>query len=145
MTKVINFKDQDRKWYLIDAKGQILGRLSTQIADLLRGKGKVSYSPNMDCGDNVIIINASKIKVSTTAKLENKTYFHHTGYPGGIKKETLQERLEKSPEKVILESVRGMLQKNKLAKDQIVRLRVYAGAEHPHTQELIEIAISEKK
>lgn len=144
-TKVYNVKDADRKWYLLDAKGIILGRLSTVAADLLRGKNKATYSPNFDGGDNVVVINASKVKLSNEAKLTGKAYYRHSGYPGGIKKETFEEAMEKHPERVIMLAVKGMLQSNKLGSQQLKRLRVYANAEHKHTQELIEIDLKENK
>jgi large subunit ribosomal protein L13 len=138
-TKVYNMKDADRKWYVLNADGEILGRLATVAADLLRGKKKATYTPNMDSGDNVIVINAGKIKLSTEAKNEDKAYYRHSGYPGGIKKETFAEAMEKRPERVITLAVKGMLQSNKLAASQLKRLRVYAGNEHAHTQDMIEV------
>lgn len=144
-TKVYNMKDADRKWYVLDASGVILGRLSTVAADLLRGKGKATFTPNLDSGDNVIVINASKVKLSNENKKTGKVYYRHSGYIGGIKKETFEEAMEKQPEKVIMLAVRGMLQKNKLAAAQLKRLRVYANADHKHTQELITVDLKEAK
>lgn len=138
-TKAYNLKNEDRKWYLIDAEGATLGRISTVIADLLRGKNKVTYTPNMDSGDNVVVINAAKVELSREENKEKKTYYRHSGYPGGIKSETFREALEKHPERVIMLSVKGMLPKNKMASAQMTRLKVYAGNEHPHTQELINV------
>lgn len=140
-TKVYQTKDADRKWYLLDAEDVILGRLATVAADLLRGKGKATYTPNLDSGDNVIVINASKIKLSKDAKIEAKTYYRHSGYPGGIKSETFREAMEKHPERVIELAVKGMLPSNRLAREQIKRLRVYTGAEHRHTQEISKVEI----
>lgn len=135
-TKVFNTKDADRKWYLIDANNMILGRLSTVAADLLRGKGKPTYTPNMDSGDNVIIINAAKVALSKDSKKEDKYYYRHSGYPGGIRKESFEEAIEKHPERVIQLSVKGMLPSNKLAAEQLKRLRVYPDADHKHTQQI---------
>jgi len=111
------------------------------IADLLGDKGKVTYSPNLDSGDNVIVINAAKVELSKESNKEKKTYYRHSGYPGGIKQETFQEAMVKHPERVITNSVKGMMPKNKMAKAQLTRLKVYAGAEHPHTQEIINLEI----
>jgi large subunit ribosomal protein L13 len=144
MTKIFQTKDCDRKWYLLDAQGVILGRLSTVAAEILRGKNKATYTPNMDGGDNVVIVNADKVILSTENKTENKSYYRHSGYPGGIKKETFAEAQEKHPERVIMLSVAGMLPSNKLAKDQLKRLRVYAGKDHKHTQELIPVLLDKK-
>jgi len=144
-TKIYPVKDADRKWYVLDAKGAILGRLSVKAADLLRGKNKPTYSPNVDGGDNVIVLNAAKIKLSNENKYEDKKYYRHSGYPGGIKEETFAEAIEKHPERVIMLAVKGMLQNNKLGSAQLKRLRVYAGAEHVHTQELINVDLKEKK
>ena len=136
ITKSNKLKNEDRKWYLLDAKGATLGRISTIIADLLRGKGKATYTPNLDSGDNVIVINAAEVELSKESNKEKKMYYRHSGYPGGIKKETFVEAIEKHPEKVIFDSVKGMMPKNKLAKVQLTRLKVYSASEHPHTQEL---------
>jgi large subunit ribosomal protein L13 len=122
----------EQSWYLVDAEGKTLGRLATQIADLLRGKGKPQYTPHVDSGDFVVVVNAEKIHV-TGKKLEQKIYYRHSGYPGGLKERTLAEQLDRRPEEVIRKAVKGMLPKNKLAARQIVKLKVYAGAEHPHT------------
>jgi large subunit ribosomal protein L13 len=144
-TKVYNTKDADRKWYVIDAKDAILGRLATVAADLLRGKGKVTYTPNMDGGDNVVVINAAEVALSSERKRTDKTYYRHSFYPGGIKSETFEEAIEKHPEKVIELAVRGMLQKNKMASMQLKRLRIYPGNEHKHTQEMINVNLKEAK
>lgn len=138
-TNSFNTKDMDRKWYVLDAEGIILGRLATVAADLLRGKNKATYTPNFDGGDNVVILNAAKVMLSSERKREAKTYYRHSGYPGGIKKETFRESQEKHPEKTVFLAVKGMLPKTKLADSQIKRLRVYADATHKHTQELTEV------
>src|SRR6187551_2219701 len=121
----------ERTWYLVDAEGKTLGRLATQIADTLRGKGKPEYTPHVDTGDFVVVVNAEKIHV-TGNKLEQKTYWRHSGYPGGIKSRTLAEMLERRPEEVIRKSVKGMLPRNRLARQQLTKLKVYAGPDHPH-------------
>jgi large subunit ribosomal protein L13 len=144
-TKAYNTKAIDRKWYILNADGMILGRFSTVIADLLRGKNKVTYTPNMDGGDNVIVINASKVKLSSDRKIDGKKYYRFSGYPGGMKEETFGEAMEKHPERVIMLAVKGMLQSNKLASEQLKRLRVYPGTDHRHTQELIEIDLKGDK
>jgi len=123
--------DRERNWLVVDAEGQTLGRLATQIADALRGKRKPTYTPHVDGGDFVVVVNAEKISV-TGAKLQEKLYYRHSGYPGGLKKRTLGEMLERRPEEVIRLAVRGMLPKNRLARKQLTKLKVYAGPEHPH-------------
>jgi large subunit ribosomal protein L13 len=123
--------DRERNWLLVDAEGQTLGRLATQIADALRGKRKPTYTPHVDVGDFVVVVNAEKISV-TGSKLREKMYYRHSGYPGGLKSRTLGEMLERRPEEVIRLAVRGMLPKNRLARRQIVKLKIYAGPEHPH-------------
>jgi large subunit ribosomal protein L13 len=120
-----------RDWYLVDAEGKTLGRLATQIADTLRGKRKPQFTPHVDTGDFVIVVNADKIAV-TGNKLDQKMYHRHSGYPGGLRSRTLREQLDRRPTEVIRKAVRGMLPKNKLARRQIVKLKVYAGPEHPH-------------
>ena len=123
--------DRERNWLLVDAEGQTLGRLATQLADALRGKRKPTYTPHVDTGDFVVVINAEKIAV-TGDKLHEKLYYRHSGYPGGLKKRTLGEMLERRPEEVIRKAVRGMLPKNRLAAAQLKKLKVYAGPDHPH-------------
>jgi len=123
--------DIQREWFVIDAKDQTLGRLATQVAVLLRGKHKPIYAPHMDVGDFVIIINADKIRV-TGNKLDQKVYYRHSGYPGGIKSRTLREQLNRFPDRVIRTAVRGMLPKNSLGRHMIKKLKVYAGDKHPH-------------
>ena len=121
----------ERKWYVIDAEGQTLGRLSSEIAKILRGKNKPTYTPFIDTGDNVIVVNAEKVKL-TGKKLTDKVYVRHTGYPGGQRFATPALYLAKKPEFVIEEAVRGMLPKTRLGEAIIKNLKVYAGAEHPH-------------
>lgn len=123
--------DVERKWHLIDADGLVVGRLATKVADILRGKNKAIYTPHTDTGDFVVIVNAKKVRF-TGKKLEQKKYYHHTGYPGGIKMATAKEIMSKTPEKIIISAVRGMMPKNKLAKTQLSKLKVYSGPEHPH-------------
>jgi len=120
-----------REWYLVDAEGKTLGRLATQIADTLRGKRKPQFTPHVDTGDFVIVINAEKIQV-TGNKLDQKRYYRHSGYPGGIRSRTLREQLERRPTEVLRVAVKGMLPKNRLARQQITKLKIYAGPEHPH-------------
>jgi large subunit ribosomal protein L13 len=123
--------DRERNWVVIDAEGKTLGRLATQIADLLRGKRKPTYTPHVDVGDFVVVVNAEKIVV-TGNKLEQKRYWRHSGYPGGIRSRTLAEQLERRPEEVIRKAVKGMLPRNRLARQQLRKLKVYAGPDHPH-------------
>ena len=120
-----------REWYLVDADGQTLGRLATRIADMLRGKNKAAYTPHVDTGDFVVVVNAEKIHV-TGNKLDQKEYIRHSGYPGGIRRRTLREQLERRPEEVLRRAVKGMLPKNRLARQQLTKLKIYAGPEHPH-------------
>ena len=130
-TYVANAQDRERNWLLVDAEGQTLGRLATQIADALRGKRKPVYTPHVDTGDFVVVINAEKISV-TGQKRSEKMYYRHSGYPGGLKSRTLNDMLERRPEEVIRLAVKGMLPKNRLARKQLTKLKVYAGPEHPH-------------
>ena len=123
--------DIRKDWHVIDAEGQILGRLASHIAALLQGKHKPTYSPHLDMGDFVIVINATKVRV-TGNKVEDKIYYRHTGYMGGLKETTLGEMLQRKPERVIELAVRGMLPRNNLAKHLLGHLKVYAGPEHPH-------------
>ncbi len=123
--------DIQRAWFVIDAQGASLGRLSTEVARLLRGKHKPIYAPHADTGDHVIVINAGQIQASPKA-LEDKVYHRHSGYPGGLRTETLGEALQKHPERVIERAVRGMLPKNRLGRQMIGKLRVYGGPAHPH-------------
>ena len=123
--------DRERNWLLVDAEGQTLGRLATQIADALRGKRKPTYTPHIDVGDFVVVVNAEKIAVTGT-KLETKRYYRHSGYPGGLKSRTLGQMLERRPEEVIRHAVKGMLPRNRLARKQLTKLKIYAGPDHPH-------------
>lgn len=120
-----------REWYVIDAEGQVLGRLATQIATVLRGKHKPIFSPHLDTGDHVIVINAEKVKL-TGKKVEKKRYFRHTGYPGGGRWDTVRELRDSHPDRIIRKAIKGMLPKNRLGRAQIRKLKVYAGSDHPH-------------
>lgn len=122
----------DKKWVIVDAEGQALGRIASKIASILRGKTKPQFTPHMDTGDNVIVINAEKVRLSGK-KMTDKEYFRHTGYPGGVKLTTPEEILEKHPTRLITMAVKGMLPKNSLGRDLLTNLRVYAGPVHPHT------------
>lgn len=124
-------KEIKQAWWLIDLNGKVLGRTATRIADLLRGKHKASFSPHIDNGDFVVVINAEKVKL-TGEKLEKKEYHRHTGYPGGIKTDTARELLAKHPDEVLVRAVKGMLPKNFLSKQLLTKLKIYAGGEHPH-------------
>jgi large subunit ribosomal protein L13 len=121
----------ERHWYVVDAEGQTLGRLATQIADTLRGKRKPEYTPHIDTGDFVVVVNAEKIAV-TGQKLDQKMYHRHSGYPGGLRSRTLREQLDRRPTEVIRKAVKGMLPRNRLGRAQLGKLKVYAGPEHPH-------------
>lgn len=121
-----------RKWHLIDAKGEILGRLAVSAARLLRGKHKPIFTPNVDTGDHVIVINASQVRL-TGKKLKTKTYYHHTGFPGGLKAITAERLLQKKPTEVLSKAIRGMLPKTTLGKQMARKLRIYAGPDHPHS------------
>ncbi|MEA2444144.1 MAG: large subunit ribosomal protein [Thermoleophilales bacterium] len=122
---------RERNWLVVDATGQTLGRLATRIADSLRGKNKPEYTPHCDTGDFVIVVNAEKISV-TGNKLQEKRYYRHSGYPGGLRSRTLEEMLERRPEEVIRKAVKGMLPRNRLGRAQLTKLKVYAGPDHPH-------------
>ena len=122
---------RQRDWYVVDAEGKTLGRLATRIADALRGKRKPEYTPHIDTGDFVVVVNAEKIVV-TGNKLQDKRYYRHSGYPGGLRSRTLAEMLDRQPEEVIRKAVKGMLPRNRLARAQITKLKVYAGPDHPH-------------
>jgi len=120
-----------REWFLVDADGQTLGRLATRLADLLRGKGKAQYTPHVDSGDFVVVVNAEKIAV-TGNKLDDKMYYRHSGYPGGLKQRSLREQLARRPDEVIRKAVKGMLPRTRLGRQQLTKLKIYAGPEHPH-------------
>ena len=128
----------ERKWYVVDAEGQTLGRLAAEVAKVLRGKNKPEFTPHIDTGDNVIVINAEKIKV-TGKKLDQKVYYHHSDYVGGMKETTLREMMAQKPEQVIELAVKGMLPKGPLGRTMIKKLHVYAGAEHAHQAQKPEV------
>ena len=121
----------ERKWHLIDAEGQTLGRLATEIARLLRGKNKPQYTPHIDTGDFVVVVNAEKVAV-TGKKAEQKVYRRHTGYPGGLKETSYEDMLERKPTEILRRAVRGMMPKTRLGRQQFRKLKIYAGPEHPH-------------
>jgi large subunit ribosomal protein L13 len=126
-----NAQNRERDWYLVDAEGKTLGRLATQIADIIRGKRKPTYTPHVDVGDFVVVVNAEKVAV-TGNKLAAKRYWRHSGYPGGIRFRTLGDMLERRPEEVLRKAVKGMLPRNRLARQQLTKLKIYAGPDHPH-------------
>ncbi len=131
--KTLSAKKTDitKKWYIVDADGKVLGRLASRVASILRGKTKPIYTPHIDTGDYVIILNAQQIRL-TGNKLEKKEYYHHTGYPGGIKKKVAKDIMKDNPEKIITMAIRGMLPKNTLGRQQLKKLKVYSGTDHPH-------------
>ena len=137
-TTALRTQDIEQKWYLMDCSGKRLGRLSVQVANILRGKNKPEYTPNSDVGDFVVLVNAKNIQV-TGNKSENKIYFRHTGYPGGIKQISFKDQLEKDPEKIIRDAVKGMLPKNKLNRQIIKKLKVYNDEVHPHEAQNPEV------
>ncbi|MGD0917675.1 MAG: 50S ribosomal protein L13 [Thermodesulfobacteriota bacterium] len=124
-------EELEHRWYLVNAEGKILGRLATKLADLLRGKTKPTYTPHLDTGDFVVVVNAGKVTL-TGKKMKDKTYYHHTGYPGGIKEMSAEKLLAKKPTEMIRMAVRGMLPKNSLGRQMLRKLKVYAGPSHPH-------------
>ncbi len=130
-TKSYKSNNVQKIWHLVDAEDKVLGRLAVKIATILSGKNKAQYSPNADLGDFVVVVNAEKIKV-TGNKFSQKNYYHHTGYPGGLKTKSFEKMQEDSPEKIIEKAVKGMLPKNKLANQIIKKLKVYSGSVHPH-------------
>ena len=121
----------DRDWYVVDAEGQTLGRLASRIATVLKGKHKPIYTPHLDCGDFVIVVNADKVRV-TGRKMDQKFYYHYSGYPGGLSAISLRDQLGRYPERVLQAAVKGMLPKNRLGRQMLKKLKVYAGEEHPH-------------
>lgn len=127
-----------RRWFVLDAEGAVLGRLATRTANLLRGKGKPSFTPHVDCGDFVIVINAAKVKL-TGKKESDKVYRHHTGFPGGIRSARAQDLRARHPERLVERAVLGMLPKNRLSRALMTKLKVYAGAEHPHHAQQPEV------
>jgi len=134
----------ERKWYVVDAQDQTLGRLCSEVAKVLRGKNKPTYTPHMDCGDNVIVINADKVKV-TGKKMEQKIYYRHSDYVGGMKETTLKEMMAKKPEDVITLAVKGMLPKGPLGRSMIKKLHVYAGPEHDNAAQKPEVLELQKR
>lgn len=132
MTKFIKSEDADKRWYLVDAKDQVLGRLASQIAKIIRGKNKPTFTPNMDTGDFVVVINADKVKL-TGKRPEMKQYIHHSGYPGGQKIRSVREVKQTKPEFLVENAVKGMLPKNRLGRKLIKKLKVYTGESHPHS------------
>lgn len=137
-TFMANAGNIERKWFVVDAEGQTLGRLAAEVAKVLRGKHKPTFTPHVDTGDYVVVVNAAKVKV-TGKKLVQKTYFRHSGYPGGAKFTQLGHMLENRPERVVEMAIRGMLPKNKLGEQMYRKLNVYAGAEHPHQAQKPEV------
>lgn len=131
-------QEVERKWYVIDAEGKNLGRLASEVASILRGKRKPIYTPHVDTGDYVIIVNADKVAV-TGKKMEQKVYKHHTGYPGGLKEITLEKLLDRKPEEVLKHAVKGMLPKGRLGRQMFTKLKVYAGPEHKHQAQKPEV------
>lgn len=131
--KTFNATEQtvDRQWFVVDADGATLGRLAVEVAKRLRGKHKPEYTPHVDTGDYIVIVNAEKVRV-TGNKAKAKVYYHHTGFPGGLKEATFEKMIERNPERVIELAVKGMLPKNPLGRDMYRKLKVYAGNEHPH-------------
>ena len=134
-TYVTKPADVERAWFVVDAEGQTLGRLATSVATVLRGKHKPTYSPSVDCGDFVIVVNADKVAV-TGKRLEQKRYYRHSLYIGGLKEISLRDQLQQHPERVIESAVRGMLPKNALGRKMFKKLKVYVGGEHPHQAQL---------
>ncbi|MDQ3966482.1 MAG: 50S ribosomal protein L13 [Actinomycetota bacterium] len=124
-------REVERKWHLIDAEGQTLGRLATEIARLLRGKNKPQYTPHIDTGDFVVVVNAEKVVV-TGNKAEQKVYYRHTGYPGGLRETSFEAMLERKPTEILRRAVRGMMPKTRLGRQQLRKLKIYAGPKHPH-------------
>jgi large subunit ribosomal protein L13 len=131
ITHVVKASDIEREWFVVDAAGQTLGRLASNVARILRGKHKATYSPHLDVGDYVVVVNADKIAV-TGRKMDQKMYYRHTGYPGGLKSITLREQLVRHPTFAVRAAIKGMLPKNRLGRRMLRKLKVYAGAEHPH-------------
>ena len=137
-TYMANPDKLEKKWYVVDASGMVLGRLASEVAKVLRGKNKPEFTPHVDTGDYVIVINAEKIKV-TGKKLDQKVYYHHSGYVGGMKETTLKEMLAKHPERVVELAVQGMLPKGPLGREMLKKLHVYTGSEHPHAAQKPEV------
>jgi large subunit ribosomal protein L13 len=142
--KTYSAKPEDivRRWYIVDAEGQTLGRMATAIANVLRGKNKPIFTPHMDCGDYIIVINADKVGV-TGNRMDEKMYHRHSGYPGGLTSETMRTVMGKNPDRVIRQAVQKMLPKTTLSKQIIKKLKVYSGTEHPHTAQQPEVLVIE--
>ncbi|MBZ0179581.1 MAG: 50S ribosomal protein L13 [Melioribacteraceae bacterium] len=138
LTKFIKPEDANRKWYVVDATDQVLGRLAANVASVIRGKRKAVFTPNMDAGDFVIVVNADKIRMTGKRPLQ-KSYFSHSGYPGGVKIKSFAQMMDKNPEAVIEKAVKGMLPKNRLGRKLIKKLKVYTGENHPHSAQQPEI------
>ena len=134
----------ERKWYVIDAQGLVLGRLAVEVAKKLRGKDKAIFSPHVDTGDFVVVVNADKIRL-TGNKLDDKIYYRHTGYPGGIRSINARDLLSRHPERLLEKAVKGMLPKNRLGRQMYKKLKVYAGADHPHTAQQPEVLTLEQR
>lgn len=130
----------ERAWYVVDAEGMVLGRLATEVASILRGKRKPMFAPHMDVGDHVIIVNADKV-VLTAGKAERKPVYRHSGYPGGLKEETYAQFLARKPEDAVRRTVRGMLPKNRLGRQMLTKLKVYAGPNHPHAAQQPQVLL----
>jgi large subunit ribosomal protein L13 len=139
--KTSAIRKHEPTWYVIDAQGQILGRMATEIAGKLRGKAKPSFVPYLDCGDHVVVLNASNI-VLTGNKAEDKAYHHYSGYPGGLKTDLVKDLIKRHPEKIVESAVKGMLPKNKLQNEWMKRLHVYSGSQHPHVANLANPALN---
>jgi large subunit ribosomal protein L13 len=131
LTHTFKESEVEKKWYIVDASGQTLGRIASRVAHILRGKNKPVFTPNMDCGDFVVVINADKVKIMGKRN-ELKTYFHYTGYPGGAVTESFKELMKTDPERVVTHAVKGMIPHNRLGARVIKKLKVYSGMEHPH-------------
>ena len=140
-TFVLKPVEAEKKWYLVDAEGKTVGRLATQIADILRGKNNPKFTPHTDSGDFVVVVNAEKV-VFTGNKLDEKVYYRHSGYVGGLKERTAKEQLQRQPTKVLMSAVKGMLPKNSLGRKQLTKLKVFAGTEHAHeAQKPVELKL----
>jgi large subunit ribosomal protein L13 len=137
-TFTLRKEDVERKWYVVDADGQILGRLASKIASVLRGKHKETFTPHIDMGDHIVVVNADKIRV-TGRKVEQKTYYHHTGHPGGLQTEKYEKLIQEHPDRIIRRAVWGMLPHNRLGRKLIKKLKIYASPEHPHQAQQPEV------
>jgi large subunit ribosomal protein L13 len=135
-------EDIQRRWYIVDAEGKTLGRMATVIANILRGKNKPIFTPHMDCGDYIVVINADKVAV-TGNRMDEKMYYHHSGYPGGLTTESMRTVMGKNPDRVIRQAVQKMLPKNTLSKQVLKKLKIYSGTEHPHGAQQPEVLVIE--